>query len=429
MKARKINYYLYNRQINMIKKAWTAVSNIGILSEMPEKEVKRLTLINQYTVMAFIIYLFNAITNVILGFMWEGILLAILASIFIFALFLNKLHKHRTSLLMLCIFISLTIFYFGSRAGVQSGDYLYYFPLILGISFIFDYESDRLLVMFLFGLIIVLVTINTFVYPYFSSDNLEFVKSRQRMFMVNLPLSAAALGYFIHLTMQNNKVISQLYEERLKQKEESEQVIKKTLAEKEVLLAELHHRVKNNLAVIVGYFNLKLNGIENEQARTILLESKNHVNSMALIHNRLYKTGNFSEINFTTYFKDLLSEIRESYPSMANSVVVNTQIENVKLNLNTAIPCALIINELLNNCYKHAFKATQKGTISINLFFSENNTLTLSVKDNGVGLKENFDKDDSMGISVIQGLSEQLNGSCRFFNDSGACFSLVFKKE
>ena len=221
-------------------------------------------------------------------------------------------------------------------------------------------------------------------------------------------------------------MIGQLYEERLKEKEESAALIKKALAEKEILLAELHHRVKNNLAIIVGYFNLKLNNIQNEEARTLLLESKNHVNSMALIHNRLYKTGNFSEINFANYINDLLAEIQESYPSLADLVTVQSHIEDIKLNLNNAVPCALILNELLTNCYKHAFTHTQKGMIRIDLSKKENNELSLSVKDNGIGLKEDFDRHDSLGLSIIKGLSEQVNGSFRFYNDQGTCFTLVF---
>ena len=150
---------------------------------------------------------------------------------------------------------------------------------------------------------------------------------------------------------------------------------------------------------------------------------------MGLIHNRLYKTGNFSEINFTTYLKDLLVEIQESYPSLMNSVIVKTHIDDVKLNLNTAVPCALILNEVLNNCYKHAFKDTKKGIIDIDLVITKNDELMLTVKDNGSGLKEDFDKHDSLGVSVIQGLSEQLNGKSQFFNDGGTCFTLVFNKE
>lgn len=413
----------------MIKKFWNSISNIGLKPEYDKKQKKRITLINQYTVIAIVIYLINALSDIFFGYYQEAFILLTSSVLFALLLFLNKYHHHRASIIFIFVYISLTIFYFGTLASVQAGDYLYYFPLVLAVSFIFDLEKDKFIIVFLFCFILVLLLIHTYAYSSSAEINMVALTERYYMFVVNLLVSTSTVGFFIFLSIKDNKMISQLYEQQLKEKEESEIIIKKTLAEKEILLAELHHRVKNNLAVIVGYFNLKLNGTENEEARTVLLESKNHVNSMALIHNRLYKTGNFSEINFTTYLKDLLVEIQESYPSMANSVVVQTQIEDVKLNLNTAVPCALILNELLNNCYKHAFKATNKGMIHINLLINKNDELTLSVKDNGVGLKEDFDKHDSLGVSVIHGLSEQLNGKCSFFNDGGTCFTLIFNKD
>lgn len=412
----------------MIKHFWASISKIGLQPHYDEKQVKRITLINQYTILAAIIYLINCVTDLVFGYYREGFILGCSAVVFILVLFLNRMHHHRISIIIFFLYITLTIFYFGTLASVQAGDYLYYFPLVLAISFVFDFEKDKVIMFLLFGLVLVLLLVHTYIYKSSAENNMVNENTRYRMFVINLLVSCSTVGFFIYLTIKNNKMISLLYEQRLREKEASEAVIKKTLTEKEILLAELHHRVKNNLAVIVGYFNLKLNGLDNEEARTVLLESRNHVNSMALIHNRLYKTGNFSEINFTTYLKDLLVEIQESYPSMANSVIVETHIEDVKLNLNTAVPCALILNELLNNCYKHAFKPTRKGTIHIDLRIDRNDELTLSVKDNGIGLKEDFDKHDSLGISVISGLSEQLNGKCRFFNDGGTCFTLIFRK-
>jgi len=192
------------------------------------------------------------------------------------------------------------------------------------------------------------------------------------------------------------------------------------------LLAELHHRVKNNLAVIVSFLNLKMNASINEEARTILMESRNHVNSIALIHNRLYRTDDLAEINFTGYLEDLLKEIQQSYPELAKTVRVMHTIDDIKLDLVRAVPCALILNELLTNCYKHAFKNRKKGNIQINFRVEYDGKMTLQVLDDGSGLSDDYDKQNSLGISIINGLSEQLNGECRFYNNNGTCFSLVF---
>jgi|GEM_PF-3524850 len=411
----------------MIKKFWASISHRGIKPEHDQKQTKRFTLINQYLAVTITVYFLNALSDFLYGYIMESIMLLCSGAVFSILFYFKKQHN-KFVILASFVYASLTIFYFGTVANIQAGDYLYYFPLVLAISFIFDFEKDKAIMVFLFFFVSALLLIYAFTYK--SSEEISMVSetARYQMFVINLIISAATVGFFIYLTIQENKTNNRLYEQRLQEKEASEALTKKTLAEKEVLLQELHHRVKNNLAVIVGYFNLKLNGTENEEARAVLLESRNLVNSMALIHNRLYKTGNFSEVNFTTYLKDLLVEIQASYPSIANYVDVKTHIEDVKLNLNTAVPCALILNELLNNCYKHAFKTTKTGLIHIDLLINKNDELTLSVKDNGVGLKEDFDKHDSLGISVIHGLSEQLNGKCRFFNDGGTCFTLVFNK-
>jgi two-component sensor histidine kinase len=410
----------------MIKQFWTTISSIGIDPRDNEKQIKRFTLINQYIFICFLLYLVNGISDLLLGFVYEGVVLELSSLVFIACLYLNKWRHHRITVTFLFIFISLTIFYFGALSGVQSGDYMYYFPLMLSISFALDPQKDKFLVGFLFAFILVLILLNTFVYAYVPAMEPDYNGSRYRMFVVNLMLSAATVGFFIYLTAKNNEMISNLYEQRLKEREESEALIKKTLQEKELLLAELHHRVKNNMAIMAGFFNLKLNNVQNEEARAILLESKNRVSSMALIHNHLYRKDDFSEINFSTYINELVEEIKNSYPGLAKGITVHSNIAEVSLNLNTAIPCALILNELLTNCYKHAFQDMDQGSITIDFFPSGNQELKLAVSDNGCGLKHDFNTRDSMGITVIQALAQQLNGKHTYKSTQGTRFELIF---
>ncbi|MES2678463.1 MAG: sensor histidine kinase [Bacteroidota bacterium] len=409
----------------MIKKLWKAISGIGIQPDYDETKRKRVALINQYTVIAALIYVVNGISDFSLGFYNEAILLEICSLVFVVPLYLNKMHLHKTTVVFLFVFISLTVFYFGTVAGVQSGDYLYYFPLIMAISFAFDFSKDKILMLMLFVFIMVLIIINTFAYTEFPVMA-ESGNTRYQMFVVNLFFSAITLGSFVFITAKNNDKVNQLYEQKIKQKEESEALIKKALQEKEVLLAELHHRVKNNLAVMVGFFNLKLSNTTNEDAKQILLESRNRVNSMALIHNHLYRKEDVTEINFSPYIMDLVNEIKTSYPSIAKSVKVHSNIVNIKLSLNAAIPCALILNELLTNCYKHAFKNRDQGTIHIDFTPFTDQQLKLKVKDNGHGLDKDYKKQESMGLSVIESLSQQLNGTHSYLSEEGTCFELVF---
>lgn len=411
----------------MIKKFWNSVSTIGIRPGDDEKSIKRLMLINQYTFITFILFLVNGISDFMLGYFKEAVFLEASAIIFIFTLYLNKYRHHVISITFLFIFISLTIFYFGSLAGVQSGDYLYYFPLVISISFAFDFKKHRRIMFFLFVFILGLMLINMFTYDEMPEHERVNDSSRYKMFVVNLMLSSATLGFFIYLTIKNNEMIGELYEQRLNEKEKNEALIQKSLIEKDLLMAELHHRVKNNLAIMVGFFNLRMNTTDNEEARSILLESKNRVNSMALIHNHLYHKEDVSEIDFDIYIKDLVNEIKTSYPSLANTIMVECDIANITLDLNTAVPCALILNELLTNCYKHAFKNRVNGLIRIEFKPLREREFKLHVSDNGVGLENQKENQNSMGMSVIEALTQQLNGTHTYTTDKGTAFELVFK--
>jgi two-component sensor histidine kinase len=221
---------------------------------------------------------------------------------------------------------------------------------VLCLSFVFDFEKDKRIIIALFLFTLVLILLHTYNSKPSLERNLVKESIRYKMFILNLLINFIGLGFFIYITIRNNNIISELYMQQLKTQHESNEIIKKTLLEKEILLAELHHRVKNNLAVIVSFLNLKMNASLNEEARNIIMESRNHVNSIALIHNRLYKTDNISEINFHTYIEDLVFEIQQSYPLLAKTVKLSHTIDDVKLYLVRAVPCALILNELLTNC-------------------------------------------------------------------------------
>jgi len=134
-----------------------------------------------------------------------------------------------------------------------------------------------------------------------------------------------------------------------------------------------------------------------------------------------------TDVDFAKYTKELISEIQYSYPTVSNAVIVNTYISNIRLSVNTAIPCGLILNELLTNCYKYAFDGRTDGVIDIE-FTSVGNMLRFVVKDNGVGLKEDYQKSESLGMVVIQSLSEQLDGEYKFTVDNGTTFELRFEQ-
>lgn len=410
----------------MLQKAWNFISTIGIKPEYDDILVKRIQLTNQFSVIAMLVFLFSGFNNLALGDIFSGLLIEALVVIVLIGFYLNKLQYHRFAISFLFAIVSTTIFYFDSYSGILSGTYLYHFPLILAIAFIFDMREDKKAMLFHFLLIISYLIINvTSDYDLFRSEFLTDEK-RSQMFMFNLLFSASSVGFFVYLMIQNNLKESYYYIQSIEERKQSEKAIKEALTEKNLLIAELHHRVKNNLAIISGLFSLTINDNLHEDAKNVLLESRNRVRSMALIHNRLYKSDSFTDVNFDEYIHELVSEITTSYPSISNTINVNTDINNVILNVNSAIPCGLILNELLTNAYKHAFKDKTEGEISIS-FLHQNGQYVMTVKDNGCGLPLDYNKKQSLGITVIEALTEQLDGKSKFSDNQGTHFELIFK--
>jgi two-component sensor histidine kinase len=410
----------------MLKRFWKSLSVIGIMPSYDDKLFKRISLTNQFCFITFCICLLSGFNNIMLGDHFSAIVIEFAAflSLMIFWFNASGYHKFATSFLL--FFCSTIIFYFDSYSGLYSGTFLYYFPLILAVAFLHDFKEKKLLAFHL-GLPMVYMVINLITHYELFRSPLITDDVRYAMFFFNLMASAAAIGFFMYLTISNNIRESKVFEQRLNERKATEQAIKHALSEKDILLAEIHHRVKNNLAIIASLFNLQISTVENEDAKNILMESKNRVKSMALIHDRLYKSKNMNDVDFSQYTHELIDEIQYSYPTLSTSVIVNTHISNIRLNVNTAIPCGLILNELLTNCYKYAFVGRTHGIIDIE-FTSIGRMLKLIVKDNGVGLKEGYRDSESLGMVVIQSLSEQLDGDFKFTVNNGTKFELKFEQ-
>lgn len=410
----------------MFQKYWSKLSGIGVRERYEDSLIKRITLTNQFSVIALTIFCFSGLNNLFLGDTFSGLLLEGFVLVCLFGLYMNSRHYHDFAITFLFMTINLALFYFNSYSGILSGTYLYYFPLILAIAFVFNIRTDQKIIFLNLSFIILLILVNLLThYELFTSSFINDEK-RYQMFVFNLVFSCLAVGFFIYLTIKNGLKESELYSQRIAEHEQAEKKIKEALAEKEVLLSELHHRVKNNLAIISGLFSLKIGNDPPSEARNVLVESRNRVISMSLIHNRLYKNNNFSDVNFEQYIAELISEIHASYPSISESVKVSTDIGDVVLNINVAVPCGLILNELLTNCYKHAFAGKGEGTIHVS-FQQEKETYILSVSDNGIGLASGYQEKESLGLSVIEALSEQLNGSFSYSSDTGTAFVLKFQ--
>ncbi|TND10648.1 MAG: PAS domain S-box [Bacteroidetes bacterium] len=209
----------------------------------------------------------------------------------------------------------------------------------------------------------------------------------------------------------------------------AEEKLRLSLKEKEVLLKEVHHRVKNNLQVISSILNLQSSYVRDKKTLELLRESQNRIKSMAFIHESLYQTKDFSSINFSEYVENISKNLVHSYSSSETPPELNLDASpRLFLNLDTAIPCGLIINELLSNALKYAFRDGREGKIDVGLKESKG-SITISIADNGPGLPEHIDyrNTESLGLQLVVTLVEQINGKIRLDNKKGTKFVIDFK--
>ena len=220
-----------------------------------------------------------------------------------------------------------------------------------------------------------------------------------------------------------------VYDDITRRKQAEEQV-KKNLEEKEVLLQEIHHRVKNNMQVVSSLLRMQSRYFKDEFDKKLILDSRNRVNSMALIHESLYQSKDLSQIDFEYYIKNLIGHLISTFGSKAEHIKYKQNINKIFLNINKAIPCGLIVNELISNSIKYAFPDGKEGEISINMELKDNE-YTLFVFDNGVGLPEEVDflKPESLGLQLISALTKQLHGTVDLERKNGTYYTIRFKKE
>lgn len=217
-------------------------------------------------------------------------------------------------------------------------------------------------------------------------------------------------------------------EEALRQSEEQ---IKASLQEKEVLLKEIHHRVKNNMQVICSLLNLQSGSIEDSQTLELLQEAQNRVASMALVHEQLYQSEDLARIDFAEYIQNLAANLLSSYDVNSDAIALKINVEHIHLSVDAAIPCGLIINELVANSLKYAFPSGKSGEIRIALHSDNNNQLLLSVSDNGIGLPSDFDiqNTETLGLQLVTALTGQLSGSIELNRNLGTEFKITFPEK
>jgi PAS domain S-box-containing protein len=208
-----------------------------------------------------------------------------------------------------------------------------------------------------------------------------------------------------------------------------EEQLARSLKEKELLIKEIHHRVKNNLQVISSLLKLQSTYIKDNEALDMLVDSQNRVQSMALVHQKLYQSKDLANIDLNEYLQQLLYHLLNSIKSVDGKVKLNVNVEDIKMGVDTAIPCGLIINELVSNSLKHAFPGDKAGIIDVELKVKDKDTYEMKIKDNGKGFADNIDfkNTSTLGLQLVNTLVSQLEGNIEIAKGSGTEFSITFK--
>jgi PAS domain S-box-containing protein len=233
-----------------------------------------------------------------------------------------------------------------------------------------------------------------------------------------------------HIFTLNGEKVSLSIARDITERRKMEKELKISLEEKDMLLREIHHRVKNNLMIISSLLSLQSRYIKDKQVLDVFKDSQNRARSMALIHDKLYQSSHLKRINIGEYIQTLASDLFRTYSTDSGRIELNFDLEEVMMDINTMIPLGLILNELLSNCLKHAFPDGQNGKIDISFHYDGHN-YSLTVADNGIGFPPELDykNTESLGLRLVNILTEQIEGEMKINRDKGTKITIEFCEE
>lgn len=256
------------------------------------------------------------------------------------------------------------------------------------------------------------------------SELLERRKAEEKLKTAYKDMEVRIQNRTRELSQINQRLLGEIAERKL-----VEEALNKSIKEKDVLLKEIHHRVKNNLQIVSSLLSLQSQYVNEPGSVELFKESQSRIISMALIHEKLYQTGDLTRINLSEYANELIGDLFRSYSVNTHLVKYQIESKNILLDINTAIPCGLIINELVTNSIKHAFPDNRSGEIKIDIQCQDGNCI-LKIADNGVGFPDDLDINDvkTLGLQLVTSLTKQLDGTIKLDREGGTCFTIKFNE-
>jgi two-component sensor histidine kinase len=400
--------------------------NVGVKPEMEYYQKRETKIVNLFALIIISALLVGSTSALFISGAFPTFMALFTAINATCMLIFNARKWHQLATYCFVVSINITIFAMCEQYVESAGSYLYYYLFIFCVAVLHNPVKSNTRTIIFFSILLI---------SFFATKTINMQSLKLKgitdhdvlvLFKYNQFITiilALVLMYLVVklINKQNNETLDLLHKEQLSQVK-----ISQSLKEKEVLLSEVQHRVKNNLAIISSLLNLQIDKAPCNTSKQMMLESKNRVVSMAMVHNNLYKKDNLLKIDLKLYLSELVSELVNSFPIKTNQIQVQEELDKVEMEITHAVPIGLIVNETLTNSLKHAFNSNlEKPVIRLKMKWDEAN-VQICVADNGVGFSElALEKHDGLGLNLIESLADQIDAEVSFLNNNGACVSLV----
>jgi two-component sensor histidine kinase len=386
--------------------------------------VREVRLVNFFTYVILISLIFG-LTNIFFVYnIFPELATLLLFVTSIFSLVFNYYKKNSLAAYFLLVPVNVNLFLLNQHYSENVGIYMYYFLVIYFIA-VLNNPNKKPTRTILFFIITFASFLGSKLIKIPSLRFSEITLEEEKVLLFYNQFLCFSIGIII--VFQAVKLINRQNIETLKlldKEKEAQKTINQSLVEKEVLLAEIQHRVKNNLTIIVSLIRLQADKATDKQSIELFEDTKNRVISMSMVHDKLYNTKDLSHIDLCLYLSDLVSELVKSFSSLSTEIKVEKFLTPVRIELTRAVPVGLIVNEALTNSLKHAFNETIKNpTLSIGLK-KENKSIFITISDNGVGFKYPVEKKTVLGLSLINSLAQQIDAKTNFETQNGTVLQL-----
>lgn len=411
-----------------MKNFFRRLSHFGITDTLGFHEQRKVRTLNIFNLIVVFFLLLGSTNAVFLGSDYPLLPELCFLVMACLSLYLNYLRKYNLSVFVFTVYINISLFYVNEYYPFDAGAYLFYFPLTVTIVLLNNpsVKDKFTIIHFIISLVFFVVSV-LFDFPGIANKNIppDVLLVLWYYDVVFSIICTAVLTFMLNrlIYTQNAEILGHLDDEKAAQVK-----LNQSLKEKEILFAEVHHRVKNNMAIITGLLNLQANSTNNEEAKNLINESKNRVHSMSLVHSMLYRTSDLNKIKLDKYASSLCKELLNSLEPTRN-IKLSENYSDVEVSINKAIPIGLILNEAVTNSIKHAFPIGHSDPeISVRIE-KDATTIKITVRDNGKGFGEQSvlsEKEKTLGVSLIHSLTEQIDGEVSFLNEKGTQIQIGF---